>query len=336
MPVRVAINGFGRIGRLVLRSIIEHARRDIEVVAINDLGPVETNAHLLRYDSVHGRFPGIVEVQADTIDVGLGPIKVTAIREPARLPHKEMGVDVALECTGLFTAKPAASAHLEAGARKVLVSAPCEAADRTIVYGVNHETLTADDRVVSNGSCTTNCLASVAKVLLDHCGIERGYMTTVHAYTSDQPTQDTLHRDLYRARAAAMSMIPTSTGAAKALGLVLPELAGKLDGSSIRVPTANVSVVDLKVVPAREVTKEGINEAMRAAAREGPLRGVLQVTEDPLVSIDLNHIAASATVALPQTQVIDGRLARVLAWYDNEWGFATRMAEVALAMARIA
>lgn len=336
MPVRVAINGFGRIGRLVLRSIIEHARRDIEVVAINDLGPVETNAHLLRYDSVHGRFPGIVEVQADTIDVGLGPIKVTAIREPARLPHKEMGIDVALECTGLFTAKPAASAHLEAGARKVLVSAPCEAADRTVVYGVNHESLTADDKVVSNGSCTTNCLASVAKVLLDHCGIERGYMTTVHAYTSDQPTQDTLHRDLYRARAAAMSMIPTSTGAAKALGLVLPELAGKLDGSSIRVPTANVSVVDLKVVPSRDVTRDGINDAMRAAASEGPLRGVLQVTEDPLVSVDLNHIAASATVALPQTQVIDGRLARVLAWYDNEWGFATRMAEVALTMARIA
>jgi glyceraldehyde 3-phosphate dehydrogenase len=334
MPGRVAINGFGRIGRLVLRSIVEHARRDIEVVAINDLGPVETNAHLLRYDSVHGRFPGIVEVQGDTIDVGLGPIKVTAIREPARLPHKEMGIDVALECTGLFTSKSSASAHLEAGARKVLVSAPCEAADRTIVYGVNHETLTADDKVVSNGSCTTNCLASVTKVLLDHCGIERGYMTTVHAYTSDQPTQDTLHRDLYRARAAAMSMIPTSTGAAKALGLVLPELAGKLDGSSIRVPTANVSVVDLKVVPGREVTKDGINEAMREAA-QGALRGVLQVTDDPLVSVDLNHIAASATVALPQTQVIDGRLARVLAWYDNEWGFATRMADAALALARV-
>ena len=335
MPVRVAINGFGRIGRLVLRSIIEHARRDIEVVAINDLGPVETNAHLLRYDSVHGRFPGIVEVQGDAIDVGLGPIKVTAIREPARLPHKEMGIDVALECTGLFTAKASASAHLEAGARKVLVSAPCEAADRTIVFGVNHTSLTADDKVVSNGSCTTNCLASVAKVLLDHCGIERGYMTTVHAYTSDQPTQDTLHRDLYRARAAAMSMIPTSTGAAKALGLVLPELAGKLDGSSIRVPTANVSVVDLKVVPGREVTRESINEAMREAA-QGALRGVLQVTDDPLVSVDLNHVAASATVALPQTQVIDGRLARVLAWYDNEWGFSTRMADVALALARLA
>ncbi|HEV7156755.1 MAG TPA: type I glyceraldehyde-3-phosphate dehydrogenase [Caulobacteraceae bacterium] len=335
MPIRVAINGFGRIGRLVLRSIIEHARRDIEVVAINDLGPVETNAHLLRYDSVHGRFPGIVEVQGDAIDVGLGPIKVTAIREPARLPHKEMGIDVALECTGLFASKASASAHLEAGARKVLVSAPCEAADRTIVFGVNHTSLTADDKVVSNGSCTTNCLASVAKVLLDHCGIERGYMTTVHAYTSDQPTQDTLHRDLYRARAAAMSMIPTSTGAAKALGLVLPELAGKLDGSSIRVPTANVSVIDLKVVPGREVTREGINEAMREAA-QGALRGVLQVTDDPLVSVDLNHVAASATVALPQTQVIDGRLARVLAWYDNEWGFSTRMADVALALARTA
>ncbi|MGH7022674.1 MAG: type I glyceraldehyde-3-phosphate dehydrogenase [Caulobacteraceae bacterium] len=335
MTVRVAINGFGRIGRLVLRSIVEHARRDIEVVAINDLGPVETNAHLLRYDSVHGRFPGVVSVEGESIDVGLGPIRVTAIREPAKLPHKEMGVDIALECTGLFTTRAAAAAHLQAGARKVLISAPCNGADKTVVFGVNHETLTADDLVVSNGSCTTNCLAPVAKVLLDHCGIERGYMTTVHAYTSDQPTQDTLHHDLYRARAAALSMIPTSTGAAKALGLVLPELAGKLDGSSIRVPTANVSVIDLKVVPAREVTKEGINEAMSAAAVQGPLQGVLYVTSDALVSSDLNHIAASATVALPQTQVIEGRLARVMAWYDNEWGFSTRMTDVALAMAAI-
>jgi glyceraldehyde 3-phosphate dehydrogenase len=336
MTVRVAINGFGRIGRLVLRSIAEHARRDIEVVSINDLGPVETNAHLLRYDSVHGRFPGLVSVDGETIDIGLGPIRVTAVREPGQLPHKEMGVDIALECTGLFTSRQAAAAHLEAGARKVLVSAPCDSADKTVVYGVNHESLTADDLVVSNGSCTTNCLATVAKVLLDHCGVERGYMTTVHAFTSDQPTQDTLHRDLYRARAAGLSMIPTSTGAAKALGLVLPELAGKLDGSSIRVPTANVSVVDLKIVPRRPVTREEINEAMSAAAAKGPLRGVLQVTNDPLVSADLNHISASATVALPQTQVVDGQLARVLAWYDNEWGFATRMADVALALARVA
>ena len=336
MTVRVAINGFGRIGRLVLRSIAEHARRDIEVVSINDLGPVETNAHLLRYDSVHGRFPGVVSVDSETIDIGLGPIRVTAVREPGQLPHKEMGVDVALECTGLFCTREGSAAHLDAGARKVLVSAPCDRADKTIVYGVNHESLTADDLVVSNGSCTTNCLATVAKVLLDHCGIERGYMTTVHAFTSDQPTQDTLHRDLYRARAAGLSMIPTSTGAAKALGLVLPELAGKLDGSSIRVPTANVSVVDLKIVPSRPVTREEINEAMSAAAARGPLRGVLQVTSDPLVSADLNHISASATVALPQTQVVDGQLARVLAWYDNEWGFATRMADVALALARVA
>jgi glyceraldehyde 3-phosphate dehydrogenase len=335
MTVRVAINGFGRIGRLVLRSIFEHARRDIEVVAINDLGPVETNAHLLRYDSVHGRFPGTVSVESDSIDLGLGKIKVTAIRNPAELPHKELGVDIALECTGLFTSKEKAKAHLEAGARKVLVSAPADGADKTIVYGVNHETLTADDLVVSNGSCTTNCLATTAKVLVDLAGIERGYMTTVHAYTGDQPTQDTLHHDLYRGRAAAMSMIPTSTGAAKAIGLVLPELAGKLDGSSIRVPTANVSVVDLKIVPTREVTKEQINEAFSAAAASGPLRGILAVTKEPLVSIDLNHIAASATVALPQTQVIDGKLLRVLSWYDNEWGFSTRMTDTALAMAKL-
>jgi glyceraldehyde 3-phosphate dehydrogenase len=297
---------------------------------------VETNAHLLRYDSVHGRFPGLVSVDGETIDIGLGPIRVTAVREPGRLPHKEIGVDVALECTGLFCSREASAAHLDAGARKVLVSAPCDRADKTVVYGVNHESLTADDLVVSNGSCTTNCLATVAKVLLDHCGIERGYMTTVHAFTSDQPTQDTLHRDLYRARAAGLSMIPTSTGAAKALGLVLPELAGKLDGSSIRVPTANVSVVDLTIVPCRPVTREEINEAMSAAAAKGPLRGVLHVTSDPLVSADLNHISASATVALPQTQVVDGQLARVLAWYDNEWGFATRMADIALALAKVA
>jgi len=335
MTIRVAINGFGRIGRLVLRSIVEHARRDIEVVAINDLGPVETNAHLLRYDSVHGRFPGLVTVDGDSIDVGLGKIKVTAIRNPAELPHKELGVDIAFECTGLFTSKDKAKAHLDAGAKRVLVSAPCTDADKTIVYGVNHETLTAADLVVSNASCTTNCLAPIAKVLHDLAGIERGYMTTIHSYTGDQPTLDTMHSDLYRARAAAMSMIPTSTGAAKALGLVIPDLQGKLDGSSIRVPTPNVSVVDLTWVPGRALTKEEINEALTAAAATGPLKGVLAVTNDPLVSIDFNHVAASSTAALAQTQVIDGGLGRVLSWYDNEWGFSTRMADTALAMAKL-
>jgi glyceraldehyde 3-phosphate dehydrogenase len=335
MTVRVAINGFGRIGRLVLRSVVEHARRDIEVVAINDLGPIETNAHLLRYDSVHGRFPGLVEVDGDSIDVGLGKIKVTAHRDPAELPHKALGVDIALECTGRFTRRDDALAHLAAGARRVLVSAPCDGADRTVVFGVNHHTLSPDDLVVSNGSCTTNCLAPTARVLMDVCGIERGYMTTVHAYTSDQPTQDTLHGDLYRARAAGLSMVPTSTGAAKALGLVIPEMLGKLDGSSVRVPTANVSMVDLVFTAGRTVTKDEINAAFEKAASDGPLRGVLAVTKDPLVSVDLNHVAASATVALPQTQVIDGTLGRVLAWYDNEWGFSTRMADVALAMGKL-
>ena len=335
MTVRVAINGFGRIGRLVLRSIVEHGRTDIEVVAINDLGPVETNAHLLRYDSVHGRFPGTVKVDGDTIDVGFGKIKVTAIRNPAELPHKELGVDIALECTGLFTTRDKAKAHLDAGAKRVLVSAPCTDADKTIVMGVNDHTLTAADLVVSNASCTTNCLAPIAKVLHELAGIERGYMTTIHSYTGDQPTLDTMHSDLYRARAAAMSMIPTSTGAAKALGLVIPELQGKLDGSSIRVPTPNVSVVDLNWVPARSITVAEINDALRAAAASGPLKGILAVTDEPLVSHDFNHIAASSTAALPQTQVIDGGLGRVLSWYDNEWGFSTRMSDTAIAMARL-
>jgi glyceraldehyde 3-phosphate dehydrogenase len=335
MTVRVAINGFGRIGRLVLRSIVEHGRKDIEVVAINDLGPVETNAHLLRYDSVHGRFPGEVKVDGDTIDAGFGKMKVTAIRNPAELPHKELGVDIALECTGIFTARDKAKAHLEAGAKRVLISGPSGDADKTIVYGVNHETLTKDDLIVSNASCTTNCLAPVAKVLHALAGIERGYMTTIHSYTGDQPTLDTMHSDLYRARAAAMSMIPTSTGAAKALGLVMPELQGKLDGSSIRVPTPNVSVVDLTWVPGRTLTKEEINEALIAAAAEGPLKGILAVTNDPLVSVDFNHAPASSTVALAQTQVIDGGLGRVLSWYDNEWGFSTRMSDTALAMAKL-
>jgi glyceraldehyde 3-phosphate dehydrogenase len=334
MTVRVAINGFGRIGRNILRSLVEHGRTDIEVVAINDLGPVETNAHLFRYDSVHGRFAGEVKVDGDTIDVGRGKIKVTAVRDPAELPHRELGVDIAFECTGIFTSKDKASAHLTAGAKRVLVSAPCDNADKTIVYGVNHDTLTAADLVVSNASCTTNCLAPVAKVLQELAGIERGYMTTIHSYTGDQPTLDTMHKDLYRARAAAMSMIPTSTGAAKALGLVIPELQGKLDGSSIRVPTPNVSVVDLVWTPGRTLTVKEINDALRAAA-EGPLKGVLAVTDEALVSTDFNHVAASSTVALAQTQVIDGGLGRILSWYDNEWGFSTRMADTAAAMARL-
>jgi glyceraldehyde 3-phosphate dehydrogenase len=332
MPVRVAINGFGRIGRLVLRSIVEHGRKDIVVVAINDLGPVETNAHLLRYDSVHGRFPAEVKVVGDTIEVaGYPPIKVTAIRNPAELPHGDLGVDIALECTGLFTSKEKASDHLKAGAKRVIVSAPADGVDKTIVYGVNHQTLTKDDVVISNASCTTNCLAPVAKVLQELCGIERGYMTTIHSYTGDQPTLDTLHKDLYRARAAAMSMIPTSTGAAKALGLVIPELAGKLDGSSIRVPTPNVSVVDLTFVPGKKTSVAEINQAIEAAAK-GALKGVLAVTNDPLVSIDFNHNPASSTVALPQTQIVDGGLGRVLSWYDNEWGFSTRMSDTAVHM----
>ena len=334
MTVRVAINGFGRIGRNILRSLVEHGRTDIEVVAINDLGPVETNAHLFRYDSVHGRFAGEVKVDGDTIDVGRGRIKVTAVRDPAELPHRDLGVDIAFECTGIFTSRDKASAHLAAGAKRVLVSAPCDNADTTIVYGVNHNTLTAADLVVSNASCTTNCLAPVAKVLQDLAGIERGYMTTIHSYTGDQPTLDTMHKDLYRARAAAMSMIPTSTGAAKALGLVIPELQGKLDGSSIRVPTPNVSVIDLVWTPGRTLTVKEINDALRAAA-EGPLKGVLAVTDEALVSTDFNHVAASSTVALAQTQVIDGGLGRILSWYDNEWGFSSRMSDTAMAMARL-
>ena len=334
MTVRVAINGFGRIGRLVLRSIVEHGRRDIEVVAINDLGPVATNAHLLKYDSVHGRFPGAVEHGEDWIDVGLGKIKVTAERDPANLPHKDLNVDIAFECSGIFTSKEKASAHLKAGAKRVLISAPGDGADKTIVYGVNHDSLTTGDIIVSNASCTTNCLAPIAKVLHDLVGIQRGYMTTIHAYTGDQPTLDTMHKDLYRGRAAALSMIPTSTGAAKAVGLVLPELKGKLDGSSIRVPTPNVSVVDLKVVAGRETSVDEVNKALQAAA-DGAMKGVLFTTTDPVVSSDMNHIAASSTAALPQTQVIDGSLVRVLSWYDNEWGFATRMSDTALAMSKL-
>ena len=338
MALRVAINGFGRIGRLVLRSIIEHDRTDIEVVAINDLGPVETNAHLLRYDSVHGKFPAEVKVDGDNLIITANgktyaPIKVTAIKNPAELPHKDLKVDIALECTGIFTSKEKALAHVEAGAKKVIISAPGDNADKTIVYGVNHDTLSADDVVISNASCTTNCLSPVAKVLFDLCGIERGYMTTIHSYTGDQPTLDTMHKDLYRARAAALSMIPTSTGAAKAIGLVIPELKGKLDGSSIRVPTPNVSVVDLKIVPTRSVTKEEINAAIKAAA-DGPMKGILAYTDEPLVSSDFNHNSASSTFALNQTHVIDGQFVRVLTWYDNEWGFSSRMADTAVAFGK--
>ena len=334
MTVRVAINGFGRIGRLVLRSIVEHGRRDIEVVAINDLGPVATNAHLLRYDSVHGRFPGTVESGDDWIDVGLGKIKVTAERDPANLPHKDLNVDIALECTGIFTAKDKASAHLKAGAKRVLVSAPADGADKTIVYKVNHETLTADDIVVSNGSCTTNALAPVAKVLNDLLGIERGYMTTIHSYTGDQPTLDTMHKDLYRARAAALSMIPTSTGAAKAVGLVLPELKGKLDGVAIRVPTPNVSVVDLTFEASRDTSVEEINAAIKAAA-DGPMKGILGYTEESLVSSDFNHDPHSSIFHMDQTKVMEGRLCRILTWYDNEWGFSNRMSDTAVAMGKL-
>ncbi|WP_311031170.1 type I glyceraldehyde-3-phosphate dehydrogenase [Mesorhizobium koreense] len=334
MTVRVAINGFGRIGRNVLRAIIESGRTDIEVVALNDLGPVETNAHLIRYDSVHGRFPGEVKVKGDTIDVGRGPMRVHAVRNPAELPWKAEGVDIALECTGLFTTKEKASAHLEAGAKRVLVSAPADGADLTVVYGVNHDKITKDHRVVSNASCTTNCLAPVAKVLHDAFGIEKGLMTTVHSYTGDQPTLDTMHKDLYRARAAAMSMIPTSTGAAKAVGLVLPELKGKLDGVSIRVPTPNVSVIDFKFVSKRNVTVEEVNDALVAAASKGPLKGILAYTDEKLVSIDLNHNPASSTFALDQTKVIEGNLVRVMSWYDNEWGFSNRMADTAVAFGK--
>src|SRR5437868_5182263 len=333
MAVRVAINGFGRIGRNVLRAIAESGRTDIEVVGINDLGPVETNAHLLRFDSVHGRFPGTVTVEGDSISLGDGKIKVSAERDPSRLPWKALGVDTALECTGIFTARDKASAHLTAGAKRVLVSAPADGTDATIVFDVKHDKLTSDHKVVANGSCATNCLAPVAKVLNDTVGIETGFMTTIHAYTGAQPTLDALHKDLYRGRAAALSMIPTPTGAAKAVGLVLPALKGKLDGSSIRVPTPNVSVVDLKVVPGRDTSKEEVNNAIIAAASDGPLKGILATTTDPVVSCDFNHVAASSTVALPQTQVIEGKLVRVLSWYDNEWGFATRMSDTALAMA---
>ena len=331
MAVRVAINGFGRIGRNVLRAIIESGRTDIEVVGINDLGPVETNAHLIRYDSVHGRFPKEVIVDGDTIDVGTGPIKVCAERDPKNLPWGELGVDIAMECTGLFTAREKAAAHLEAGAKKVLISAPGANADLTVVYGVNHQKLTSEHQVVSNASCTTNCLSPVAKVLNDAIGIERGMMTTIHSYTGDQPTLDTMHKDLYRGRAAALSMIPTSTGAAKAVGLVLPELNGKLDGFAMRVPTPNVSVVDLKFIASRETSVDEINETIRQAA-EGPLKNILGYTREKNVSIDFNHDPHSSIFHMDQTKVMDGTLVSILSWYDNEWGFSNRMSDTAIAL----
>ena len=329
MTVKVAINGFGRIGRNVLRGIIESGRTDIEVVAINDLGPVDFNAHLLQFDSVHGRFPVDVKVDGDTIDVGRGPIKVTAIRNPEELPWE--GVDVAMECTGIFTAKDKAAAHLKNGSKKVLISAPGANADKTIVYGVNHGTLTAEDTIVSNASCTTNCLSPVAHVLHNAIGIKSGFMTTIHSYTGDQPTLDTMHKDLYRARAAALSMIPTSTGAAKAVGLVLPELNGKLDGVAIRVPTPHVSVVDLCFLPERATSVEEINNAIRAAA-DGELKGVLGYTDVQNVSSDFNHNPHSSIFHMDQTKVMEDGIVRILTWYDNEWGFSNRMADTAVAM----
>ncbi len=332
MTIKVAINGFGRIGRNVLRALIEQERDDIEVVAINDLGPVETNAHLLRFDSVHGRFPGTVITTETSIDVGRGPIAVTAIRNPADLPWSH--IDIVFECTGIFTARDKAAIHLENGASRVLVSAPGANADQTIVYGVNHDVLSASDVIVSNASCTTNCLAPVAKVLNDSIGITKGFMTTIHSYTGDQPTLDTMHKDLYRARAAALSMIPTSTGAAKAVGLVMPELAGKLDGVAIRVPTPNVSVVDLTFEAERETSVEEINAAIHAAAASGPLKGVLGVTDDKLVSMDFNHDAHSSIFATDQTKVMEGTMCRILTWYDNEWGFSNRMLDTAAVMGK--
>ncbi len=332
MTVKVAINGFGRIGRNVLRAIVESGRTDIEVVAINDLGPVETNAHLMRFDSVHGRFPGTVTTGEDWIDVGRGKIKVTAIRDPKDLPWA--GVDIAMECTGIFVTKEKALAHLSNGSKRVLVSAPCDGADKTIVFGVNHATLTADDMVVSNASCTTNCLSPVAAVLQATVGIEKGMMTTIHSYTGDQPTLDTMHKDLYRGRAAALSMIPTSTGAAKAVGLVLPELKGKLDGFAIRVPTPNVSVVDLKFIAKRATSVEEINAAIKAAA-DGPMKGILGYTEFKNVSMDFNHDPHSSVFHMDQTKVMDGTLCSVLSWYDNEWGFSNRMSDTAVAMGKL-
>ncbi len=333
MTVNVQINGFGRIGRLVLRAIVEYGRRDINVVAINGTSNAQTMSHLFKYDSVHGRYRGPLKIEGDTMDVGFGPIQFTAIRDPAQLPHREMGIDVVLECTGKFTSKEKAAAHLAAGAKRVLVSSPCDQADLTVVYGVNHARLTKDHLVVSAASCTTNCLAPVAKVMNDTVGIERGFMTTIHSYTGDQLTLDATHKDLYRARAAALSMIPTKTGAARAIGLVMPELDGKLDGSAIRVPTPNVSVVDLTFTASRKTTKDEINTAVRRAADQ-ELKGVLGYTDEPNVSVDFNHDPHSSIFHTMETKVVDGDFVRVLSWYDNEWGFSNRMIDVAVAMGK--
>ena len=333
MAIRVAINGFGRIGRLVLRSIMESGRQDIEVIAINDLGPVETNAHLLRYDSVHGTFAGKVESKENAIHAGRNWIQVSAEKDPSKLPWKNLNIDVVMECTGIFTSRDKASAHLTAGAKKVLISAPSNDADLTVVYGINHHKILAKHTLISNASCTTNCLVPVAYVLHQAVGIERGYMTTIHSYTGDQPVLDTMHKDLYRARAAALSIIPTTTGAAKAVGLVLPELAGRLDGTAIRVPTPNVSMVDFKFVPTRKTNVQEINEAILAASK-GALKGILITNDQPLVSSDFNHNPASSIFDLKQTQVIDGQFVRVMAWYDNEWGFSNRMLDIARRMAK--
>ena len=333
MSIRVSINGFGRIGRNILRAIIESGRDDIKVVAINDLGPIETNAHLLRYDTVHGRFPATVKVSGDNIDVGKGPIKVTSIRDPKDLPLKELEVDIAMECTGIFASREKASMHLEAGAKRVLVSAPASEADLTVVYGVNHNKLTKDHLVVSNASCTTNCLAPIAMVINQGVGISQGFMTTIHSYTGDQPTLDTMHSDMYRARAAAGNMIPTSTGAAKAVGLVLPELNGKLDGVSMRVPTQNVSVVDFKFNAMKSTSVEEINNLIKKAS-DNVLKNILGYTDEPLVSSDFNHDSRSSIFHMDQTKVMDGSFVRVLSWYDNEWGFSNRMSDTAVAMGK--
>ncbi|MFQ5775892.1 MAG: type I glyceraldehyde-3-phosphate dehydrogenase [Kiloniellaceae bacterium] len=335
MPVRVGINGFGRIGRLVLRAALEARRTDIEFVAVNDLGSAEANAHLLRHDSVHGRYPGNVTATRNALKVDGAKIQVLSERDPAKLPWGRLGVDIALECTGLFNNKEAAAKHLEAGAKKVLVSAPCSDADLTVVYGVNHDKLRKSHAVVSNGSCTTNCLVPVAYVLDQTVGIRHGFMTTVHAFTGDQRTVDTLHKDPRRARAASLSMIPTSTGAARAVGLVLPELKGRLDGTAIRVPTPNVSLIDLAIEAKRKTTVEEINKAMIRASKGNRLKGVLAVNDEPLVSSDFNHDPASSTFDLTETQVLDGTFVRVLSWYDNEWGFSNRMSDVAVAMGKL-
>jgi glyceraldehyde 3-phosphate dehydrogenase len=328
VSVRIAINGFGRIGRNVLRAIVESGRTDLTVVALNDLAPPATNAHLLRYDSVHGRFPGKVQLEGDTLDCGTGPIKVLAEREVAKLPWRDLGVDVVMECTGIFTKRDAAARHLDAGAGRVLVSAPAEGADITVCYKVNHEQLSASHKVISNASCTTNCLAPVAKALNDAVGIERGHMTTIHSFTNDQNLLDVFHKDLHRARASTLSIIPTSTGAARAVGLVLPELKGKLDGVAFRVPTPNVSIVDFTFMPSRATTAEEVNQAIKAAA-DGPMKGVLGYHTEPLVSVDFNHDSHSSTVDLSATKVLEGKLVRVGSWYDNEWGFSSRMNDVA-------